>query len=232
MKTLFLCIFFASLARADFFPELYSAQIKPTLLRAGDQTSLALWLSGTASVLVTRNSDNDIRDNWVNHQKMSADDARVGERYISYGINIGIAGLQLAFDHDNGFAHTRALALTGITTVVMKQSFARERPNQANHQSFPSGHTSSAFATATSLSYAYGWKAGVPAFAMAAWTGLSRLADDDHWLSDVVGGAFVGIIWGRAGFFSVENERETAANFSFLPYISSRSSGFSLALTF
>jgi hypothetical protein len=198
MMTLFLLWLLPLTSHAEFYTE----HVKPTLERASDQTSLALWLTGTASVLGARSYDNETRDHWVDHQKMSLEDSRIGERYISYGVNIGIAGLQLWLDRDNGISHIRALAFTGLTTVTMKKAFGRERPNQADHQSFPSGHTSSAFASATSLAYAYGWKAGVPAYAMAFYTGLSRIADDDHWLSDVTGGAFLGFIWGRAGFFS------------------------------
>ena len=44
----------------------------------------------------------------------------------------------------------------------------RERPDQSNHQSFPSGHSVSAFATAGVLQRHYGWKAGIPATVIAA----------------------------------------------------------------
>jgi membrane-associated phospholipid phosphatase len=84
----------------------------------------------------------------------------------------------------------------------MKYSFGRQRPgNSDSHQSFPSGHTSVSFATATSLTYAYGWKAAVIAYPVAVLVGLSRLSDDAHWASDVVGGAFVGFIMARASSY-------------------------------
>lgn len=44
----------------------------------------------------------------------------------------------------------------------------------------------------------YGWKAGVPAFLLAAGVGASRLSDDVHWASDVVAGATLGIWMGYA----------------------------------
>ena len=37
-------------------------------------------------------------------------------------------------------------------------------------------------------------------FALGVVTGLSRLADDAHWFSDIVAGATVGIMFGRASF--------------------------------
>jgi membrane-associated phospholipid phosphatase len=43
----------------------------------------------------------------------------------------------------------------------------------------------------------YGWKVGVPAFAAAAYTAMSRLTDNKHWASDVVFGAFIGVASAR-----------------------------------
>lgn len=191
---------------ADCCEHFYQEQIEPTLEKAGDDLSVKLWLSGILGVAVAREQDNSVRDSWVNHQRMTTDETRIGDKYVAYGVNAGIAGIQLWLDRENGAAHARALIFTGVTTLAMKEAFHRERPNQANHQSFPSGHTSSAFATATALTYAYGWKGGIPGFLMAGWTGASRIADDDHWFSDVVGGAFLGFIWGRAASHPLETD--------------------------
>lgn len=211
MKTLF--VFLIGLltgalqARAsDFTEQLYLEQVKPSLSRLTDKTSASVFALGTVSVLGVRDHDNEMRDQWHDNQKMNLSQSSIGDHYISYGVNLGIAGLQYWLDAENGLAHIRALVSTGLVTGVIKYSVHRERPNQANHFSFPSGHTSSAFATATSLTYAYGWKAAVPAYTMAVWTGLSRMADDDHWLSDVVAGGFLGFIFGRATYYgAMEN---------------------------
>jgi membrane-associated phospholipid phosphatase len=64
--------------------------------------------------------------------------------------------------------------------------------------SFPSGHTSSAFATAAVLERHYGWKVGVPAYAAATYVGGSRLSENKHYLSDVIFGAAIGVVCGRA----------------------------------
>jgi membrane-associated phospholipid phosphatase len=91
----------------------------------------------------------------------------------------------------------------------------RERPNSANRFSFPSGHTYGAFASATALSYAYGWKAAVIMFPVATFVGLSRMADDEHWLSDVVGGTFLGFYCGRSAYYG--DSRASAARSMWLP---------------
>jgi membrane-associated phospholipid phosphatase len=43
----------------------------------------------------------------------------------------------------------------------------------------------------------YGWKLGVPVFAIATYTAASRIVDNKHWASDVVFGAFLGMTSGR-----------------------------------
>jgi membrane-associated phospholipid phosphatase len=83
-------------------------------------------------------------------------------------------------------------------TELIKVAVGRERPNGQDNQSFPSGHTSNAFAMASVAQGHYGWKVGGPAYLLAGVMGASRLHQDKHWLSDVVAGATLGYIVGRA----------------------------------
>jgi membrane-associated phospholipid phosphatase len=91
----------------------------------------------------------------------------------------------------------RAQILDGAITQGVKFAVDRTRPDGSRY-SFPSGHTSSAFATAAVLERHYGWKVGVPAYAMAAYVGGSRLSENKHYLSDVIFGAAIGVVCGRA----------------------------------
>ncbi len=81
-------------------------------------------------------------------------------------------------------------------TYAIKITTQRTRPNGDPH-SFPSGHASTSFATAMVLQEHYGWKAGLPAFVAASYTAASRVAADQHWASDVVFGAVVGMAGAR-----------------------------------
>jgi membrane-associated phospholipid phosphatase len=81
-------------------------------------------------------------------------------------------------------------------TYALKYAVRRTRPN-GDPRSFPSGHASSSFATATVLQQHYGWKLGVPAFAAAGYTAASRIPANKHWASDVLFGAFMGIASAR-----------------------------------
>jgi membrane-associated phospholipid phosphatase len=105
---------------------------------------------------------------------------------VSHNTRVGRFGADLA----------RAQILAQSTTFAIKFAASRTRPN-GEPRSFPSGHTSTMFATATVVQQHFGWKAGVPAFAAAAYVGASRIQANKHYLSDVAFGAALGIIAGR-----------------------------------
>jgi membrane-associated phospholipid phosphatase len=82
-------------------------------------------------------------------------------------------------------------------TSVVKVAVGRERPNGEDTKSFPSGHASNAFALAAVVERHYGWKGGVPAYALASAVAVSRLQRNKHYLSDVMAGATLGYLVGR-----------------------------------
>ena len=94
----------------------------------------------------------------------------------------------------------RAEAVSGALTYAIKLSVRRHRPPGGGGKccSFPSGHSSSTFALASVLWRHLGWKAAVPTYTVATYVALSRLHEDVHFLSDVIFGASVGIVAGRA----------------------------------
>jgi membrane-associated phospholipid phosphatase len=99
-----------------------------------------------------------------------------------------------AMSYDLGVA---ALVNLGYT-AVLKAAVSRERPNGSDDDSFPSGHTSNAFALASVADAHYGKEVGIPAYLLASLIGASRLRSNAHWLSDVVAGAALGYIVGRS----------------------------------
>lgn len=92
----------------------------------------------------------------------------------------------------------RAQLTSQVVVQGLKLAVRRQRPDESDSYSFPSGHTASAFATATVLGRHFGWKAGIPAYGFATYVGLARMSADKHHVSDVIMGAALGIASARA----------------------------------
>ncbi len=108
------------------------------------------------------------------------------------------------------FAFTLAQAqlLDSTLKYTLKATVSRTRPNGENDNAFPSGHTSTTFAAATVATHYYGWKVGVPAYAIAALVGASRVEQGKHYLSDVVFGATLGYLAGRTAVRGTQRSLE------------------------
>lgn len=89
-----------------------------------------------------------------------------------------------------------SLLAAGGSTYVLKELVHERRPDGSDRKSFPSGHTSVSFAAAATLETRYGWKAGLPALAVASFVGLARVRADKHYVHDVVAGAAIGSVSG------------------------------------
>ena len=91
----------------------------------------------------------------------------------------------------------QAQILSEILVEPIKFATHRMRPDDSNHQSFPSGHAAVTFAAATVIERHLGWRKSVLGYAIASYVAMSRLHDNRHYLSDVIFGAAVGSIAGR-----------------------------------
>ena len=134
----------------------------------------------------------------------------------------------MTYDLMHGF-----LINAGYTTLL-KEVVRRERPNGEDNLSFPSGHASNAFALAAVAERHYGWKAGVPAYALASAVAVSRLQHNKHYLSDVMAGATLGYIVGRT-VVRVNGkplEAPKGAQFSVSPVITRHSRALVAGVTF
>jgi membrane-associated phospholipid phosphatase len=102
-----------------------------------------------------------------------------------------------------------AAGFSAITTEGLKYAAGRKRPNEsqrvdtwrAGGSSFPSLHSSAAFAIGTVLAESgndeYRWFRRVLGYGMAVTTSYFRLHDNTHWLSDTVAGAAIGAATAR-----------------------------------
>jgi membrane-associated phospholipid phosphatase len=85
-----------------------------------------------------------------------------------------------------------SIGVTMLITAGMKESFPSTRPDLSDDKSFPSGHTSVAFAAAGTIHNRHGWEAGLPAYLVASFVGLSRVEARKHRVGDVLVGAAIG----------------------------------------
>jgi len=98
------------------------------------------------------------------------------------------------FEGTKQFGYSYGSAM--ILTHTLKYLIRKQRPEgRQRYDSFPSGHTSSAFSGASFIQKRYGWDYGIPAYVLATLVGVSRMEGPDgyHDIWDVIAGASVGI---------------------------------------
>jgi membrane-associated phospholipid phosphatase len=125
---------------------------------------------------------------------------------LGYGFIAGDKNMQ-----HNAYELVLNIAISTGISQLLKVTINRERPadrypndifvnGPVHGQSFPSGHTTLAFATATTLALDYKrWYFVVPAYLWAGTVGYSRMYLGKHYPSDVLAGAIIGI---GTGYFS------------------------------
>jgi membrane-associated phospholipid phosphatase len=127
--------------------------------------------------------------------------AALGDGWIQVGTAVGTYAIGRLTEHHQvqavGGDLVRAQLMSGVLTQALKMAFDRTRPDGSSH-SFPSGHASAAFATATVLQRHFGWRVGLPIFGAASYVAASRLSENKHYASDVIFGAALGIVAGRS----------------------------------
>jgi membrane-associated phospholipid phosphatase len=93
-------------------------------------------------------------------------------------------------EHEFYWSYGSTVALTHI----LKETVRAPRPHRPDsHTSFPSGHSSSAFAGAAFIHKKYGLSYALPAYLGAIYTAYSRVHAQKHYTRDVVAGALIGI---------------------------------------
>lgn len=103
--------------------------------------------------------------------------------------------------------------------ILGKAVVHERRPDNSDNNSFPSGHTALAFASATTLHRRYGWEIGIPAYALATLTGVARERANKHHWYDVVAGAAIG---SASGWFFTDAYNSKV---QVVPWASSKSVG-------
>jgi membrane-associated phospholipid phosphatase len=176
-----------------------------------------------------------------------------GDGKFSMGLFAGFAGYSL-IAHDKKSLEVAKIGFesflfTGIVVQVLKYTFGRERPSHATQSggswhgplsylkhrtmsiasfdSFPSGHTATVFAAATTLSdmYTDPW-VSYTAYSLASLVAISRITESTHWASD----CFVGALIGHFGTKIVEHFNYGSNGYCLVPAIDNHSYGVHLTI--
>lgn len=143
-------------------------------------------------------SFNTTTRNWVgNDFQTNLDDytryAPIATMYIA-----DVAGVKA---QNHWFDQTKNLAismiLTDVLTKAIKSSVFKIRPDGSNPNAFPSGHTSIAFVSGSVIFEEFKGSSPLLAYSgygFATLTGGLRMANNRHWVSDVLVGAGLGIL--------------------------------------
>jgi len=164
--------------------------------------------------------DDDIRDKVHSRKSWALDKtAEIGSLLGNPFIHIGIVGAVYGGGiiakspryQETGLMLGEALFLADASTFILKEAIGRERPLvtgdkgrfsplqfKANSDSLPSMHTASSFAMASVLAAnTDSVSTKLLCYSAAAFVGLARIYQDEHWASDVIVGAAIGELSGR-----------------------------------
>lgn len=132
------------------------------------------------------------------------------DNYLQYAPAVVMLGLK-GFGVESRSSWGRMLVSDAFSAAIMatvvntiKYTAHVQRPDGSNYKSFPSGHTATAFMTATMMHKEYGDRSpwySISAFTVAAVTGVSRQLNNRHWISDVLAGAGIGILSTELGYY-------------------------------
>lgn len=173
MKRVLLCIVLASAAApAKAGP---ASEIDSGLVKAGDALQIGIPLAALGLTFLFEDSADGA-------------EAGAGFRENAFGFDASVLRMNGSPRHDLLLAVGR----TELATYTLKYGIDAERPNGGG-QSFPSGHTSMAFAGAEFIRKEYGGYWGIPAYLAASYVGWSRVESRNHWTVDVLAGAAIGI---------------------------------------
>ena len=122
--------------------------------------------------------------------------------YLQYSPGLLLLGLKsFGYESRSGWGRMFAsgafsAAIMGAATYGLKEIVSRTRPDGSDDKSFPSGHAAKSFALAAMLHKEYAWRSpwiSFTGYTLATATSVGRLLNDKHWMSDVIGGAAIGI---------------------------------------
>lgn len=188
---------------------------------------------------IDRNTQKELQEDHPFFSKSADDFMRYVPAIAVYGLNLaGVKGRNSYLDATGNYVVSMGI-MTGAVALGKKQSH-RLRPDGSGYDSFPSGHSAASFVAAEFLMQEYRdvspW-IGYAGYAVATTTGVFRLYNNKHWVSDVVAGAGVGILSAKLGYLVYPQLKKLImgrkqSNFNLVPAYQQKAVGFSFSGSF
>lgn len=146
-------------------------------------------------------------ERWRGDNYFRADDYIQYLPVVSY-MGLGLAGVKAKhnFKEHLLILGTSYIAM-GIMVNAVKYTAREMRPDNSSRNSYPSGHTATAFMGAELVRSEYGLGYGIAAYVVASGIGVLRIYNNRHWLNDVLAGAGIGILSARIGYWMLPVNR-------------------------
>lgn len=187
-------------------------------------------------------------DGWVQKQSQEHVNTRTRvDNTLLYAPFVAYWGLDLVGVEARNSAKDRLFISVGSFAIgqgsiqLLKVIIDRDRPDNSDRKSFPSGHTGTAFIGAHLLMKEYGHTSpwiGISGYTVATATGLLRITNNRHWLSDTVAGAGLGILSVELCYLLMPHVSksfdlgESDGSLSINPVVSPQFKGLGLSYTF
>ena len=198
-----------------------------------DETKKVLYIGAgvTAATLIFEDQIDPTHNEIVNHKPLG-DFSRYGDWAGQLVPNLAyVVGQSVAGYYGNDKGYERALGMFKATlysasvTTVLKYSIREPRPdNHKERNSFPSGHTTTAFAFSGYVLEEHGWKWGIPALGVSLLSGFSRVNDNRHRVHDVLSGATIGLAYG-IGMSKLQKKNKGLAAYQIVPLFDQTTKG-------
>jgi hypothetical protein len=194
-----------------------------------------------------KNFNSEIQEEVTEHidEKVTIDDfAQYAPAAAVYALNaFGVEGKNNL--KDRSIILASSYLMMSVTVLALKDITKIERPDGSANNSFPSGHTATAFAGAEFLWQEYKDKSiwyGISGYVVAAGTGAFRIINNRHWFTDVAAGAGIGILSTKAAYwiypylnkkvFTKKAHKESKVSSIITPYYDGKALGCGLVMQF
>jgi len=224
-----------------FITNSFAASVKQEFLSPVITEAAPVFWTGTVTtlaLLVTEDAVSDPATAHTSRKKPLGDASPIGDYYgqlypnAIYTIGMLAHGMTTGRNtsYDRATHMFKATAYSVIVASALKYTVREPRPDNIQEKnSFPSGHTTTAFAFATAVAVHHEWYWGLSAITLASLTAYSRMNDGRHFLHDVVAGITIGSSYGLGIYFTQRGQGE---KYAIAPILDGDKTGIRLVKTF